>query len=494
MPRLLSNPSYVCHLDWSVGYRAFSKLRRKRMRPPRPKYPSPLRTLEEAHQGAEDSRASWSHGLGAKSGVKRVKCGRESTTPWKAATMARRRYQEGSIRDRGKTWEIRWKEDIEDTGRILRRHRSKSISKAEFPTKSLAKRERNRILDEAGVKSETYTPSRIGSFNAFAQKWTTDVVAMMSVSCQGGVKSELKAWGSALVISKNGESVSMPMREIDSGVLQSVISQWHTGNGLKQVGAKTIKNRVKTLANAWKWALEWKFTNVPFAKNLRLPYWDKDEAKARRPAYTMEQAKQIIAESEFPYNLVWWLCYELHVRRGEVCGLDVQHISLQKRQVTVRRNRVGAIVKSTKSNRPRVFGISKELCEALRPLIVGREGSEPLFLSHEGLRLDPQNLVNRVLNPLLEKLGLKVKGTAVHGLRHGSATELDRHKVPMATRMNRLGHSDEPTTYLYTHAVSEDDRLVSEVFGRALSQAFTQTLTPRGALDTTDEEFILGTA
>ena|ERR1017187_8074229 len=48
MPRMLSNPSYVCHLDWSVGYRAFRRFRRKRVRPLRPKYSSPLLNLAEA--------------------------------------------------------------------------------------------------------------------------------------------------------------------------------------------------------------------------------------------------------------------------------------------------------------------------------------------------------------------------------------------------------------------------------------------------------------
>jgi integrase len=414
--------------------------------------------------------------------------------PWKAETMARRRYQEGSIRERGDSWEIRWKEDVEKNGVIERIHRSKSISKAEFPTKSLAKRERDRILEEAGVKSETYFPSRLGSFDDFAKRWITDVVATMSPSTQSGFKSELKAWNQALRVEKNGEPVSMPMRELDGGVIQSVITQWHTGTRLKQAGPKAIKNRVGTLRNAWKWALEWNFTRMQFPANLRLPFWDKDEAKAKRPAYGMETAKQIIAEAEYPYNLLWWLTYELHVRRGEICGLDVGHVNLTKREVTIRRNRVMSAVKCTKARKARVFGISPELCEALQPLVSGRKPSEPLFLSPEGMRLHPENLVKRKLNPLLQKLGLKVKGTALHGLRHGAATELDRMKVPMATRMNRLGHSDEPTTFLYTHAAGEDDVKVAAAFGKELSKAFTQSCTQQQDGSGGDEEMLLGTA
>src|ERR1700747_3719068 len=106
--------------------------------------------------------------------------GAESSTPWKAGTMARRRYQQGSIRERGQSWEIRWKEDVEQNGVVIRHHRSKSISKAEFSTKSLVKRERDRILEESGVKNEAYCPSRVGTFEEFVTKYTQDVLPTMS--------------------------------------------------------------------------------------------------------------------------------------------------------------------------------------------------------------------------------------------------------------------------------------------------------------------------
>jgi integrase len=420
--------------------------------------------------------------------------GAESSTPWKAGTMARRRYQEGSIRDRGNAWEIRWKEDEEQDGKIIRHHRSKSIPKAEFPTKSLAKRERDRILKESGVKDETYCPSRLGNFEEFAAKYQKDVVPTMSPTTQSSLKSEFKAWKAALRFQRGGESLSMPMKEINAGVVQTIITQWHTGNGLKKADPKTIKNRVGSLRSAWQHALDWRFTRAEFPAHLRLPYWDKEEAKAKRPAYEMDVAKELIAESEFPYNLIWWLAFELHVRRGEVCGLDVGHINLVARQVTVRRNRVASVVKCTKARRPRVFTISVELCEALRPLIESRSAAEPLFLSPKGKRLHPENLVKRKLNPLLEKLGIKVKGTALHGLRHGAATELDRMNAPMATRLNRLGHSEEPMTLHYTHAVGEEDAKVASAFGKELSKAFTQSFTQQVVDDNEDEMMLLGCA
>jgi integrase len=241
------------------------------------------------------------------------------------------------------------------------------------------------------------------------------------------------------------------------------------------VGEKTIKNRVGTLRLAWKWARDWGYTRAPFPETLRLPYWDREEAKARRPAYSMDTVKQIMESSEFPYNLIWWLTTETHIRRGEVCGLDVGHVSLKTRIITIRRNRVlKSVVKNTKSRKPRTFSISDELAEALRPLVEGRGSNEPLFLSPDGKRLHPENLVKRKLRPLLKELGVYVKGTACHGFRHGAATKLDELGTPMATRQQRMGHVDPDTLMGYTHAVTDEDRKVSAAFGAVLSHAFSR--------------------
>src|SRR5712692_1858451 len=80
------------------------------------------------------------------SGKTDVNCQPESKNPWKAAAMARRRYQKGSVIPRGDSWELRWKEDVIENGELRRVHRSKSISIGEFPTKRLARRELDRLM------------------------------------------------------------------------------------------------------------------------------------------------------------------------------------------------------------------------------------------------------------------------------------------------------------------------------------------------------------
>jgi hypothetical protein len=137
------------------------------------------------------------------------------------------------------------------------------------------------------------------------------------ITTQPGCVSELRAWDKAFQVKSGDQSVSMPFREIDGNKIQTVISGWNTGTGFKKAGEKTIKNRVGTLRLAWKWAREWGYTRSTFPENLRLPFWDKEEAKAKRPAYSMETVKQVMEHSEFPYNLIWWVTSEMHIRVGK---------------------------------------------------------------------------------------------------------------------------------------------------------------------------------
>lgn len=105
------------------------------------------------------------------------------------------------------------------------------------------------------------------------------------------------------------------------------------------------------------------------------------------------------------------------------------------------------------------------LALALMPVVGGRQGDAPLFLSRREKRLSADNFVKRELKPILNKLGLD---GALHAFRHGNATALDHMNAPLKVRHERLGHVAAKTTMAYTHLVSEDDRLLSEKRGKIL--------------------------
>ena len=192
----------------------------------------------------------------------------------------------------------------------------------------------------------------------------------------------------------------------------------------------------------------------PFG-GLVLPEWNPPE----QPMFSPEDMRRIIAAAEPPYDTVYWLPAQTGIRRGEVCGLDVGHLDLANRIIVVKRSRSGRHITDTKSRKPRIFSISPRLAQRLESFVSGRNSDDPLFLSVEGKRLHPENLVKRKLKPLLKQLGLQ---GGLHAFRHGNATAQDRLHTPMKVRQERLGHVSSRTTMDYTHLVGDDDRRVVE--------------------------------
>jgi integrase len=386
----------------------------------------------------------------------------ESVVKQKEDSLARRRFQEGSLTLRGTRnpkWHGRWLEDVLlPDGSTNRIHRSAIVgTKKDFPTKKLAQRELRRLIEASGVNGLDYKPKPTATFSEFAERWKRDIMSKHARSTQAAEKADLKAWDKII-----GQ---LPIREISEELLQRIITTWETASGDDAVGAKTIKNRVGTLRLVMKKAKKWGYVSTNPALDLELPTWDKPE----QPHFSVEDVRNIIKESDPPYNLVWWLIFETHIRRGEVCALDVGHIDLNNCIITVRRSCWGSVLKNTKSKKARKFSFSPELAMALRPLIEGRKPDDPLFLSPEGRRLNPDNFVKRALKPVLEKLGLE-GGT--HAFRHGAATLMDELNVPMKVRQSRLGHVDPETTLNYSHIVGEDDRKLAASIGKLFAQVY----------------------
>src|SRR5271154_4682849 len=79
-------------------------------------------------------------------------------------SLARRRYQKGTVQYRGRNWIGRWREDvIIHDGSTRRIRRSQVIgTRDEFPTKKLARRQLDILL--ARINSLDYRPGRVATF------------------------------------------------------------------------------------------------------------------------------------------------------------------------------------------------------------------------------------------------------------------------------------------------------------------------------------------
>ena len=287
-------------------------------------------------------------------------------------------------------------------------------------------------------------------------------------STQRSEKSDIKAWVSAI-----GE---VQVREIGCELLQEVVNGW-------TCSTKTVKNRVGTFRLIWDKAKVWKYTAETAYDGLELPDWEKGE----QPCFSVKEIAQIIERSPQPYKTVWRLVAETGIRRGEICGLNVGDVDVNRCILVVQRSRTKkSKLKAPKAGlrngvvKKRVFSLSFPLAEQLRPFVEGRSANEPLFLTPGrvsksgkqiggGVRLEPDNFVKRALKPVLNDLGLD---GGAHAFRHGNATLLDSLRAPMAVRQERLGHVDVRTTMGYTHLVTEDDVRVANELGTILDKEF----------------------
>jgi integrase len=369
----------------------------------------------------------------------------------KEGGLARRRYQHGYVFLRGtreKVWIGRWLDDeLRPDGSVIRHHRAEKLgTKAEFPTKRLAQRELDRRL--AIVNNPTYKARPTASFSDFAERWKVQVLTKHKASSQSSMKSELKAWIKAIG--------PFSMKEVSCERLQAVITSW-------KVNPKTVRNRVATFRLLWNSAKAWQYVLHDPCEGLVLEKWDRPE----QPSFSLEDVTKIIQAAPAPYDLVFWLAFETGVRRGEICALNVGHVDLPNRIIVVRDSRWNRHITANKSRKPRVFSLSPQLVERLKPYIDGRAADEPLFLSKMKKRLHPDNFVKRNLKPILKELGLS---GAMHAFRHGNATVLDQLNAPMKVRQERLGHVDPKTTMGYTHLVGEDDRRIAAEMGGFFAQ------------------------
>jgi integrase len=338
-------------------------------------------------------------------------------------------------------------DEIQPDGSLHRRHKSEVLGTLkDFPTKRLAQRELDIRL--AVVNTTTYRASPTALFTDFAERWKVKVMCNHKPSSQSSERSDIKAWVNVI-----GD---YSMKNISAELVQTVVSAWKSTRS-----AKTIRNRVATFRLLWASAKAWSYVAHDPCEALSLPDWTRSE----QPTFSVEEVQRIIAASKPPYDVVFWLVAETGIRRGEVCALNVGHVDLENRIITVKQSMWNRQITTTKADKPRKFALSSQLTQRLKFFVDGRSVEEPLFLTKQGKRLHPDNFVKRHLKPILKALGLH---GALHAFRHGNATALDI--LPMKVRQERLGHVSPNTTMAYTHFVSEDDRKIAEGLGRFFAQ------------------------
>jgi integrase len=186
------------------------------------------------------------------------------------------------------------------------------------------------------------------------------------------------------------------------------------------------------------------------------------------------------------WKVIITLAVTTGMRRGEIVGLEWDHIDLEKGKINIQQTlsytkEQGYIFKEPKTrNSVRTVTLSQSVKEQLKryknmkirqKLRAGDcwEGGSRflLFSSDLGKQMDPKS-ITRWWNKRLKKYELPV--ITFHELRHTSATLLINQGVHMKTISARLGHSKIGTTMdIYGHALESADEKAAEHFDNLLN-------------------------
>jgi len=177
-------------------------------------------------------------------------------------------------------------------------------------------------------------------------------------------------------------------------------------------------------------------------------------------ALTNEQTERLLeatlqlAEAGHPTPLrdlaVVELLYATGVRVGELVGLDIDDVDLERRVVRVFGK--GRKERSVPFGMPAASALDRWLVRGRPGLVVAASGPA-LFVGVRGGRID-----QRAVRALVHRLLADVEGApdvGPHGLRHTAATHLLAGGADLRSVQEILGHSSLATTQIYTHVTTE---------------------------------------
>ena len=154
------------------------------------------------------------------------------------------------------------------------------------------------------------------------------------------------------------------------------------------------------------------------------------------------------------------LLYSSGLRLSELCGLNIDSISIKERSCRV----VG------KGNKTRDLPIGEKAIQSLRDWLLVRKNisgdtNKALFLNKNGKRISNRSVQLR-LERLSKKRGLPMVNP--HMLRHSFASHILESSGDLRAVQEMLGHSDIGTTQIYTKL---DFQHLSKVYDEAHPRA-----------------------
>lgn len=369
--------------------------------------------------------------------------------------MARRRYQKGSIRKRGKrdpVWELQWWEDyIKADGKIGRRRQSVTLG----AVSEITLREARKLADEQvrPINQGTLVPQSTMKFCDFVGRYFDPLFfPTLKVSTRTRYRQTLNthllpAFGKFRLCDIGTIDLQrFVLQKIDSGL------GWESANHFRNLMSKVFE-----MARTWNF-----YSASNPARGVSLP-----EKTPVREKYVLnaDQILHLLALLKDPVRTMVLLGILTGMRIGEILGLRRRDVDFRSGQIRIEqacyRGSLGS--PKTKGSR-RTLPLPRALVSSLIRIYehAPRTGEDDLvFQTRNGTPLNDTNLLHRHLKPVGWEIGMP--SLSWHTLRRTHATLLQTAGASLRDTQAQLGHSRMSTTLeVYTLPIPAHLRLAVE--------------------------------
>jgi integrase len=329
--------------------------------------------------------------------------------------MARRRFQQGSLFQRGtrhKVWVARWWEEvIKPDGTIGRSRRGEVLGTiAEIGSRSRAMEVLSRRLNT--INSGNHRPQSTRCYADYiAHDWAPVVLPTLKYATQ-------KHYNYILDVHLVPAFGKARLTDIKREWIQSFLAV-KLAAGLAW---KTVKHIRGVLGRTLSSAEDWGYITHNPALKTKLPR--RPIRPTPKAILTPDQFRQLRNQLDDPARSIATLLVLTGLRIGELLALRWKCADLNSPTLRVAETVYDGHFDTPKSQRSaRLIPLGEEACAVLKAWRPGHAEPDGLvFHSEVGTPLDRHNLLRRQLRPACKKLGLS--GITWHSLRHYSASRI----------------------------------------------------------------------
>ena len=385
--------------------------------------------------------------------------------------MARRRYQTGSIRKRGKrypVWELQWWADyLKEDGQIGRKRDSKTLGYvADMGRKQALKlaAEFLRPLNQGRV-----TPMATLTFNDFIDRhFIPSALPTLKQSTRKRYRSTISyhlkpAFGHKRLCNISTlEIQNFVMTKFDSG------SGWEVCNHLRNLMSKIY-------GQAKKWG---HFAGENPASNVDLP--EKIPVNERR-ALTPEQCQRLLSTLVEPVRTMVHMGIFAGLRVGEILGIRWQDVHLDTKSIRIEQASYRGTLGTPKTKgSKRTLPLPPSLYNALGRLYERSPVRDGLvFPTRTGLPHSDSNLLARYIKPAGKLIG--APWLSWHTFRRTHATLLSQSGASPKDAQAQLGHAHISTTMdIYTQPTPDHQRTAVDSLDQLVTNGDEFSIWPDG--------------